>query len=99
MADIEVQLKNTGKKNPKPTQENVTTPITTTTSATHSVLSCGKTAASSSGGKQPVKQLSTKEGGVTKEVLHILQEMNSNLNAQALVLKNKSRNYNLSQTR
>ena len=99
MADIEVQLKNTGKKNPKPTQENVTTLITTTTSASHSVLSCGKTAASSRGGKQPVKQLSTKEGGVTKEVLHILQEMNSNLNAQALVLKNKSRNYNLSQTR
>jgi len=55
MAKKRSTAKNTGKKTLKPTQENVTTPVTTTTSASHSVLSCGKTAASSSGGKQPVK--------------------------------------------
>jgi len=79
------QLKNLGEKDPKPIQETEITPVTTSTSSSSSseLEFSGKT--SSSSVKQPMKQLFTnlKEGGVTKEVLLILQEMNAKLNAQA----------------
>jgi hypothetical protein len=89
MADKEVQLKNTGKKTTKVSQSEIT-PVTTTTSSSSLsslLISSDKAATSGSSGKQPTKQLPTKESGVTKEVLLILKEMNANLNAQATRLE------------